>query len=66
MGFPGGVAWAMLVARTCQLYPKATGCVVVGKFFQIMNRWNWPLPVQLKEIESGPLQARTWNPKVRS
>jgi poly(A) polymerase Pap1 len=64
MGFPGGVAWAMLVARVCQLYPQATGSVIVGKFFRIMSKWNWPQPVQLKEIESGPLKARVWNPKV--
>ena len=65
VGFPGGVAWAMLVARVCQLYPQATGSVIVGKFFRIMNQWNWPQPVLLKQIEDGPLQMKVWNPKVR-
>lgn len=65
MGFPGGVAWAMLVARVCQLYPKATSSVIVNKFFHIMRRWPWPQPVLLKNVESGPLQVRVWNPKVR-
>ena len=66
MGFPGGVAWAMLVARVCQLYPQATGSVVVGKFFRIIGKWSWPQPVLLKEIESGPpsKKIRIWNPKV--
>lgn len=64
MGFPGGVAWAMLVARVCQLYPKATSSMVVSKFFGIIYRWPWPNPVLLKLIEDGPLQARIWNPKV--
>ncbi|MCJ1249635.1 polynucleotide adenylyltransferase [Trapelia coarctata] len=64
MGFPGGVAWAMLVARVCQLYPQATGSVIIGKFFRLMSRWSWPQPVVLKEIESGPLQVRVWNPKI--
>ncbi|ROT38844.1 Poly(A) polymerase [Sodiomyces alkalinus F11] len=64
MGFPGGVAWAMLVARVCQLYPKATSSVVVNKFFHIMRRWPWPQPVLLKAVESGPLQVRVWNPKL--
>lgn len=64
MGFPGGVAWAMLVARVCQLYPKAASCVIVNKFFHIMRRWPWPQPVLLKTVESGPLQVRVWNPKV--
>lgn len=64
IGFPGGVAWAMLVARVCQLYPNATGSVIVGKFFRIIGKWGWPQPVLLKTIEDGPLQARVWNPKV--
>ncbi|PYH69641.1 polynucleotide adenylyltransferase [Aspergillus vadensis CBS 113365] len=64
VGFPGGVAWAMLVARVCQLYPQATGSVIVGKFFRIMNKWAWPQPVLLKPIEDGPLQMKVWNPKI--
>jgi len=62
MGFPGGVAWAMLVARVCQLYPKATSSKIVQKFFYVMEQWKWPTPVLLKRIESGPLQVRVWNP----
>jgi len=64
MGFPGGVAWAMLVARVCQLYPKATSSTVILKFFRIMEKWQWPMPVLLKPIESGPLQVKVWNPRV--
>lgn len=65
MGFPGGVAWAMLVARVCQLYPKATPSVIILKFFKIMEKWQWPMPVLLKPIENhGPINARVWNPKV--
>ena len=64
MGFPGGVAWAMLVARVCQLYPQATGSTVINKFFRIIGQWSWPQPVLLKKIEEGPLQVRIWNPKV--
>ncbi|OAQ80444.1 Poly(A) polymerase [Purpureocillium lilacinum] len=64
MGFPGGVAWAMLVARVCQLYPKAATAVIVNKFFLIISQWRWPQPVLLKPIESGPLPVRVWNPKA--
>lgn len=64
MGFPGGVAWAMLVARICQLYPKATASTVMLKFFRIMEKWQWPMPVLLKPIASGDLPARVWNPRV--
>ena len=64
MGFPGGVAWAMLTARVCQLYPQAAAAVIVGKVFRIIGGWAWPQPVLLKEIESGPLQTRVWNPAV--
>jgi len=64
IGFPGGVAWAMMVARVCQLYPKATSSVIVMKFFNIMLRWPWPSPVLLKAIEEGSLGVKQWNPKV--
>lgn len=63
-GFPGGVAWAMLVARICQLYPNAVGATIVAKFFQIYLQWKWPQPVMLKPIEDGPLPVRVWNPKL--
>jgi poly(A) polymerase len=63
-GFPGGVAWAILVARICQLYPKATSSTVVSKFFLISDRWAWPTPVMLKNVEAGTLGLRTWNPQV--
>lgn len=66
MGFPGGVAWAMMVARVCQLYPHAAGSVIIGKFFRIIGKWGWPQPILLKTIEEGPLQVRVWNPKVGS
>ena len=65
MGFPGGVAWAMMVARVCQVYPKACSATIVNKFFHVMLSWPWPQPVLLKHIEqTGPGNYRVWNPKV--
>ncbi|KZV76021.1 poly-A polymerase [Peniophora sp. CONT] len=63
-GFLGGVAWAMLVARICQLYPNALAGAIVSRFFIIMYQWTWPQPVLLKQIEEGPLPVRVWNPKL--
>lgn len=81
-GFLGGVAWALLVARICQLYPNAIAGAIVSRFFIIMYKWwvsilpkhwivlyrvrEWPQPVLLKHIEEGPLQVRVWNPRVSS
>lgn len=39
MGFFGGVAWAIVTARVCQLYPNAAAGAVVSKFFRIMHKW---------------------------
>ncbi|KAF9534602.1 polymerase [Crepidotus variabilis] len=63
-GFLGGVAWALLVARICQLYPKAIAGAIVSRFFIIYYQWSWPQPVLLKQIEEGPLQVRVWNPRL--
>ncbi|KAI9329578.1 Poly(A) polymerase central domain-containing protein [Zopfochytrium polystomum] len=67
MGFFGGVAWAILVARVCQWYPNAAAGVIVNKFFNIMLKWKWPQPVMLKTIKDGPPGgARVWNPNMFS
>ncbi|EIE77401.1 hypothetical protein RO3G_02105 [Rhizopus delemar RA 99-880] len=55
MGFLGGVAWAMLVARVCQMYPNACTASIVSRFFHIMSKWEWPQPVLLKPMEEGPI-----------
>lgn len=39
LGYLGGVSWAMLVARTCQLYPNAAASTVVHKFFFVFEKW---------------------------
>ncbi|XP_043929547.1 poly(A) polymerase alpha [Protopterus annectens] len=41
LGFLGGVSWAMLVARTCQLYPNAIASTLVHKFFLVFSKWEW-------------------------
>ncbi|KAI9482880.1 MAG: Poly(A) polymerase central domain-containing protein [Benjaminiella poitrasii] len=63
MGFLGGVAWAMLVAKVCQMFPNACAASIVSRFFLIMFQWEWPRPVVLKAMEEGPLPMRQWNPK---
>ena len=40
LGYLGGVSWAMLVARTCQLYPNAAASTVVHKFFFVFEKWS--------------------------
>ena len=39
LGFLGGVSWAMLVARVCQLYPNAVSATLVHKFFLVFSKW---------------------------
>ena len=39
LGFPGGVAYALMTARICQLYPTAAASTVVSKFFPIYYQW---------------------------
>ena len=41
-GFLNGVAWAILVARICQLYPNAVASAIVSRFFIIMYQWYAP------------------------
>lgn len=64
MGYVGGVACALLVARICQLYPCSSAATVVSRFFKIYQQWRWPQPVILKPIEDFPLGMRVWNPRL--
>lgn len=66
VGFFGGVAWAITVARVCQLYPNASPSTLVNRFFYILKTWSWPSPVMLRLKQDGPpLSGITpWNARV--
>lgn len=69
LGFLGGVQWALLVARTCQLYPRAAPAALVQKMFRVFKHWRWPQPVILKKLEgrqgiAASLNLKEWNPAI--
>ncbi|XP_064402827.1 poly(A) polymerase type 3-like isoform X2 [Halichondria panicea] len=66
LGYLGGVSWAMLVARMCQLYPNAAASTIVLKFFFVFEKWEWPKPVLLKAMDEDTmgLGHSVWDPKV--
>ena len=64
LGYLGGVSWAMLVARTCQLYPNAAAATLIQKFFLVFSKWDWPQPVLLKPPEQVNLNYTVWDPRV--
>lgn len=64
LGFIGGVAWAMLVARVCQFYPNACASQLVSKFFLVFSEWKWPTPVMLCEFIKDPgYNFKQWDPR---
>ncbi|KAL9240023.1 hypothetical protein vseg_014286 [Gypsophila vaccaria] len=62
-GFLGGINWALLVARICQLYPNALPNMLVSRFFRVYTQWKWPNPVMLCEIEEGSFGLPVWDPR---
>ncbi|KAF2888378.1 hypothetical protein ILUMI_17795 [Ignelater luminosus] len=63
LGYLGGVSWAILVARICQLYPNAAPATLVNKFFLVFSRWNWPSPIMLKSPVDKNLGFPVWDPR---
>lgn len=66
MGFFGGVTFAMLTARTCQLYPNAVAATIVSKFFLVFSHWQWPNPVLLKRPQNANLGYQVWDPRINA
>ncbi|KAK0170126.1 hypothetical protein PV328_010726 [Microctonus aethiopoides] len=66
LGYLGGVSWAMLVARICQLYPNAVAATLIEKFFLVYSRWRWPHPVLLKQPDNVNLGFPVWDPRVNA
>merc|ERR1719443_403566 len=69
LGFFGGITWAILVARVCQLYPHYSPGALVDRFFRVYDRWNWKNPVMLCPIReetstAGLMAFKVWNPKL--
>ncbi|KAK5578775.1 hypothetical protein RB653_008448 [Dictyostelium firmibasis] len=64
LGFLGGVSWALLTARICQLYPNSAPSTIIHRFFKVYEIWKWPAPILLCHIqEGGILGPKVWNPK---
>ena len=64
LGYLGGVSWAILAARVCQLYPNDESSTIVQKFFMVFCNWKWPQPVFLKKLADVPRHGFTvWDPR---
>lgn len=64
LGYLGGVSWAILTARTCQLYPKATAATIVQRLFFVFANWQWPNPVLLTKWCDNDLGLPVWDPRT--
>ena len=52
MGYLGGVSWAILVAKICQMFPNLKPNKLIKKFFEVYSQWDWSKePVLLNEIK---------------
>ena len=55
LGFPGGVAWGILVARVCQMYPNMAPSQIINKVFKVYTNHDWAYPIRLvPEKENMP------------
>eukprot|EP01083_Nonionella_stella_P021136 58608_1 len=63
IGFPGGISWAILVARVCQLYPNALTGTVVAAFFKFYSMWNWDVPICLQQVVDKGFGLSVWKPQ---
>lgn len=55
-GYLGGVNWAILAARVCQLYPSFDVAGMLHRFFLLYATWKWPAPVELTRPAPTPVE----------
>ncbi|KAI4837247.1 poly(A) polymerase PAP [Plasmodium brasilianum] len=67
LGFLGGISWALLTAKVCQLYPNYNISQLITKFFRVYSIWNWKYPVLIQNIKmynvDGLKNFPVWNPE---
>ena len=70
VGYLGGISWAILVAKTCQMFPYLAPNRLLEKLFSTFYRWKWKYPVLLCEIHEPKVTnpsatlPKNWNPKI--
>ncbi|GLC37322.1 hypothetical protein PLESTM_000568400 [Pleodorina starrii] len=62
-GYLGGVNLAIMVAKICQLYPRAEASTVLLKFFILLKAWPWPRAIHLRVPEDHSLGLPVWDPR---
>jgi poly(A) polymerase len=65
IGYLGGISWAILTAKVCQLFPSLPPNQLLQRFFSVFDKWDWHIPVLLCNIkEPVNLSIKQWNPKL--
>eukprot|EP01117_Protostelium_nocturnum_P009220 TRINITY_DN3300_c0_g1_i2.p1 TRINITY_DN3300_c0_g1~~TRINITY_DN3300_c0_g1_i2.p1 ORF type:complete len:633 (+),score=239.40 TRINITY_DN3300_c0_g1_i2:169-1899(+) len=65
LGYLGGVSWALLMAKICQMYPNAAASALIIRFFKVYKGWKFPNPVMLNAIQDYNITGmKVWNPKM--
>ena len=54
MGQIGGISWAIMVAKICQMYPQYKPSKLIERFFMIYSQWDWEeMSVIIEEIDES-------------
>jgi poly(A) polymerase len=70
VGFPGGVAWAIMAVNICQLYPNMIPSMLLEKFFFVYANWDFAKPIKIAPLDEcrappGPVYMPQWTPAVK-
>lgn len=59
MGYLGGISWAILVAKICQIFPNHKPAKLFFEFFAVYCIWNWKVPVRLNPLPTGQVEEKS-------